>query len=130
MQEFEKYFLFGKDIKMPLISHCGYEHPIWTNYLEKHWHPGPEIIFMTEGEITWEFSEGDPVVQRGGSFHLLRPSVSHWPRHEKRTPSRIAWLVFNPINRNILKRTTLDLAMLKSIYNLIAQNSGKALSDE
>ncbi len=122
--DLEQYFLTGEDIGMPIVSHCGFEIAHGVRKLDPHHHQGPEIVFLIEGEMRWNFSDGKTLIQRGGMSHFLKAGVSHFPHKSKQTPCHQAWIVLKPLEGTSLEGTVFEPDELKSVYGIISNLSG------
>lgn len=124
--DLEHYIFSGKEIGMPVIDNCGFEIAHGVRKLSPHCHPGPEVVYLLEGVMRWDFSDGKSLIQTGGMFHFLRPGISHSPNRSKQTPCRQAWIVLNPPEGISLNGTVFKTDDLKSIYGTISHLSGTA----
>ena len=121
----EQYGLTGDKIAMPLIDHMGYERTIRSRRLEKHKHEGPEIVFLIEGSMIWNFSKNKSIMQRGNTFHVLGAGDAHWPDGSQQTPCKQAWLVLNEYCEINNRNTTLNSELIVELISLLNENSGQ-----
>lgn len=122
--DLEQYLLKGNDFGMPVVDHCGFEIAHGVRKLEPHCHPGPEAVFLLEGEMRWDFSDGKSLIQRGGMSHFLKAGISHFPHKSKQTPCHQAWIVLKQLEGISLRGTVFEAEDLKSIYGTISNLSG------
>ena len=121
----EQYGLTGEMIAMPLIDHCGYERTLKSRFLGKHKHEGPEIVFLVEGSMVWNFSKNKSIMQKGNTFHILAAGDSHWPDNNLQTPCKQAWLVCNKYSKMSHTNTTLSPELIIEITSQFNANSGQ-----
>lgn len=122
--DLEQYLLKGAEIGMPIVNHCGFEIAHGVRMLHPHRHRGPEIVFLLQGEMNWDFSDGKSLLQRGGMMHFLKSGVSHSPRKSRQTPCHQAWIVLNPLCGSPLEGTVFRPGEIKAIHERISELSG------
>ncbi len=120
----KQYGLTGCEIALPLIDHFGYERTLKSRVLGKHNHDGPEIVFLIEGSMVWNFSENKSIMQKGNTFHILAAGDSHWPENNLQTPCKQAWLVFNRYSKKSHLNTTLSSDLISKLISLLNNNGG------
>ena len=122
--DLEQYLFEGKDIGMSIVEHCGFEIAHGVRKLLSHRHQGPEVVYLLEGEMRWNFSDGKSLIQRGGMSHFLKAGISHFPHKSKQTPCHQAWIVLKPLEEISLYGTVFESDDLKSIYRTVSELSG------
>jgi AraC-like DNA-binding protein len=122
--DLEQYLFEGKDIGMSIVEHCGFEIAHGVRKLLSHRHQGPEVVYLVEGEMRWNFSDGKSLIQRGGMSHFLKAGISHFPHKSKQTPCHQAWIVLKPLEEISLNGTVFESDDLKSIYGTVSELSG------
>lgn len=89
----------GRDFRMPEIAGFGHSHFRHAMVTTDSWlaHPGLEVVVMLEGQACWELGDERLLQINGSQVMILPGGLNHRIVHGIYPPSRLFWLVFEPL---------------------------------
>ncbi|OGV57631.1 MAG: hypothetical protein A2X49_17365 [Lentisphaerae bacterium GWF2_52_8] len=110
---------------MPFIKSGGFDEIRRCIDLEPHAHDSFEFTYISEGEVTWELEDGSSLNLHGGSAAIIGPHVNHHGKDCVIQPSRLFWLVLNPLAKDSTRNTLFDGVQLRLMDEIFRKAGNK-----
>lgn len=115
----------GSAFGMPLVGQVSTVRSHTARTIQWHAHDGYELIFLLEGEMSYESRNAPAVSIKGGSYCIFPPGVVHRGMNSIGTPSTLLGLECQPGRADAASLTTLAGDNLLQIQRLIETSTMK-----
>jgi len=109
----------GSDIGLPLVGQVSAVRSHLARPIGWHAHDGFEIIFLLEGEMSYEMRNAPPLSIKGGSFCVFPPGMMHRGMNSIGSPSALLGIECRPDRPDAATLTTLTAENLTWLHTLI-----------
>ncbi|MDA3924178.1 MAG: AraC family transcriptional regulator [Kiritimatiellae bacterium] len=115
--------LLGQNIGLNLVGRAGDASTRKAKPISWHTHDFFELLFVIEGETSYEFRKFHPLNIPGGSFLIIPPGINHRGLNNIRTPATLFGVTYKPHADNASQLTPLTSADLTEIQRLLQESA-------
>jgi len=109
----------GSAFRLPLVGQVSTVRSHAARPISWHAHEGYELIFLLDGEMSYETRSAPAISIKGGSFCIFPPGVAHRGVNSIGTPSTLLGLECQPDRPDAASLTTLTHDNILQVRTLI-----------